>query len=76
MPHKIEIQVDKLGAGALDLSSIKAAMEEGVVLGIGDDVSLPIKIGDKIKFKSFGMDIYNDGTCIIDERTLCVGKKL
>jgi hypothetical protein len=76
MPHKIEVKADQVQVAGMDTSSIKAAMEEGVIIGIGADVSLPLKVGDKIKFKSFGVDVYNDGTTIIDERTISIGKRI
>ena len=76
MPHKIEIKADKIKAGALDYSSVKASIEEGEIIGIGADITLPLKVGDKIKFKSYGLDTWNDGTLIIDERTLAIAKKI
>ena len=79
MPHKVRIKAEKATAGDLDLGSMKTALEEGIVEAIGPDVSLPIKVGDKILFKSWGVDVFNrngENVYYIDERTLAICEKL
>lgn len=68
----IQIKVDKTKAGILGLESIKTADEYGEVIGIGPDVKLPLKVGDKIFYKSWATDIINnkgDVHIFVSERT-------
>lgn len=79
MPHKIKIKAKQVSAGDLDTGSVKAVIEEGVVEAIGADVSLPLKIGDRIRFKGWAVDIFtSEGQTIyfIDERTLGICEKI
>ena len=55
--NTIQIKIDEVKAGALDLSMKETAIEYGEVLAIGKDVRLDIKVGDKIFFKSWAIDI-------------------
>ena len=79
MPHKIKIKADKVHAGALDDTAVKSAVEEGTVIAIGADVSLPLKVGDRIRYKSWGCDLFNDNgqtLIFVDERTLAICEKI
>lgn len=55
----IKIKTEIVSAGVLDTTSRKSAVEYGEVIGLGPDVTLPIKIGDMVTFKSYGVDIAN-----------------
>ncbi len=69
---RIQIEVDEQTVGGLVLDSLQTAVEVGKVVGIGDTVSLPVKKGDKIMYKSWAVDICNhDGKkyMFIDEST-------
>lgn len=54
---RLRIKVEKNEAGSLDLSSFPTAIEFGEVIDIGPDVTLPIKKGDKVFYKSWSVDI-------------------
>lgn len=47
-------------AGDLDISSFPTAVERGTVVSVGPDVTLPLKKGDVIHYKSWGVDIVSD----------------
>lgn len=55
--NRIQLKIEEPDAGALNLSSMPTAIEFGEVLDVGPDVKLPIKIGDKLFFKSWAIDI-------------------
>lgn len=59
---RIRLKIDEPKAGALDTSAMSVAKETGTVMGLGDDVTLPLKVGDRIQFKSWAVDIITDGT--------------
>lgn len=54
---RIQIEVDEQSAGGLVLDSLPTAVEVGKVVGVGEDVTLKIKKGDKIMYKSWAVDI-------------------
>ena len=67
----IELKIEKINAGDLTVDGREAAVEYAEVIGIGDDVSGPFKIGDKVFVKAWAIDIirYQDITyyfCNID----------
>ncbi len=69
---RIQLEVDQLKAGGLVIDSVPTAVEVGTIIGKGDEVTLPVKIGDKIMYKSWCVDICNiDGKryFFIDEDT-------
>lgn len=64
--NRIQLDIKEPAAGELSLQSMPTAIEYGTVIGIGPDVSqfwagkeLPvhIKVGDKVFFKSWAVDI-------------------
>lgn len=59
---RIQIKIDEPSAGGLDISSLNVAKETGEVIGLGADVTLPVKIGDRILFKAWAVDIISEGT--------------
>lgn len=59
----IYLKVEEPEAGVLNLSSRLSAVEIGEVIALGEKVTLPLKIGDKVQFKSWAVDIVN-----IDEK--------
>jgi co-chaperonin GroES (HSP10) len=56
---RIKVDIEIPTAGALNTSSVKVAKEVGEITGVGEDVALPVKVGDRIMFKSWGVDIIN-----------------
>jgi co-chaperonin GroES (HSP10) len=61
---RIMIKVDEPKAGVLDSSSMNVAKEVGEVIGVGDGAAdlYHIKVGDRVMFKSWAVDIItNDG---------------
>lgn len=68
----IKMEPEKPPEGALDLSYVKIAIERGKVIGVGPDVTLNVKVGDTIIFKSWAVDIVEIGGeshYYIDEKT-------
>ena len=57
LSNRIQIKIEKASAGALDLGNSKVSVEVGEVIGIGDKVELDLKVGDKVMFKSWVVDI-------------------
>ena len=57
--NRIQIKIDDVTAGALNLSSKPTVVEVGEVIAVGDSVTLKIKKGDKIFFKAWAVDIIN-----------------
>lgn len=55
--NKIQLKVDEPEIGGLISDSMPIAIECGEVIGKGDDVTLPVKVGDKIFYKSWAVDI-------------------
>lgn len=53
---RIQLDIEEPKAGDLSLGSYQVAVEYGTVIGIGPDV-VGIKIGDKVLFKAWGVDI-------------------
>jgi co-chaperonin GroES (HSP10) len=61
--NRILISIDEPKSGSLDTTSLTVAREKGTVLDIGPGVDLyewPIKVGDKILFKAWAVDIVNE----------------
>lgn len=56
---RIQIKIDDVKAGSLDISSLNVAKEVGTVVALGDEVTT-VKVGDKIMFKSWAVDIIVD----------------
>lgn len=54
---RIRVKAQENKAGGLDISSYPTAIEYGEIVDIGPDVTLPVKMGDKIFFKSWAVDI-------------------
>jgi co-chaperonin GroES (HSP10) len=54
---RIRVKAQENKAGGLDISSYPTAVEFGEVVDIGPDVTIPIKLGDKIFYKSWAVDI-------------------
>ncbi len=54
---RIQLEVEESSAGSLSIESLPTAIEIGKVIGIGEEVTLPVKKGDKIMYKSWGCDI-------------------
>jgi len=57
--NRIYLDIEEPTAGGLDLSSTPTAIEFGTVLALGPDVSQEIKVGDKVFFKAWAIDIIN-----------------
>lgn len=57
LDFEIQIEVDDPKAGALDLSATPRAIEVGTVVALGDKVTLDLKKGDKILYKSWALDV-------------------
>lgn len=57
---RIQISVDESKAGGLDVSGLNVAREMGKVVALGPEVTLPIKVGDRILFKAWAVDIINE----------------
>ena len=55
--NKIHLNIEEPAAGALAIASMPTAIECGTVIGIGEQVKLPVKKGDKLFFKSWAVDI-------------------
>jgi len=53
----IQLKIEEAHAGALDTSSKQSAIEYGEVLAVGEEVTLKVKKGDKLFFKSWAVDI-------------------
>ena len=53
---KIQLELEKPTAGALNLDSKKTAVEVGTVLAVGDKVK-NFKVGDKLMVKAWQIDI-------------------
>lgn len=60
--RRIQLHIDDPAAGTLDMSSVSAAKEKGKVIGLGNSVTLDLKVGDTVYFKSWAVDIITDGT--------------
>ena len=59
---KIQIEIDKPTAGALDMSSKETAVENGTIIAMGEDVK-GFKIGQKLLLKAWGLDVISyEGT--------------
>lgn len=54
---RIQLEVQESTVGALTIESLPTAIEVGKVIGVGEDVTLPVKKGDKIMYKSWAVDI-------------------
>lgn len=57
---RVQLKIDEPKAGSLDVTSLNVAKETGEVVGIGKDVDLtawPIKVGDRVMFKAWAVDI-------------------
>lgn len=57
-PLEVLVKVDEAQAGALNMESVKSAVEFGTVMAIGDEVK-SVKVGKKIMFKAWSTDIVN-----------------
>lgn len=57
--NKIRIEVGEPSVGGLDTSSMPTAVECGEVLEVGPNVAIDLKKGDKVLYKSWGVDIVN-----------------
>ncbi len=55
-PNKIWLKIDEPQAGSLNLSSRPTSVEVGEIVACGP-MTEPYKKGDKIMFKSWGVDI-------------------
>lgn len=55
--NRVYIKIEEVSAGALDLSSKPTVVEVGEVVALGKDVTLDIKVGDKVFFKAWAVDI-------------------
>jgi co-chaperonin GroES (HSP10) len=69
---RIYLKVDESKAGTLVLESMPTAVECGEVIEVGSEVTLPIKKGDKIFYKSWACDVVNHNGqrfIFIDEAT-------
>lgn len=55
--NRIQLKIEEPTVGGMNIASMPTAVECGEVIGIGEDVKLPVKKGDKIFFKSWGVDI-------------------
>ena len=56
----ILIKVEEAKAGVLDMSNRASAIEYGEIVSKGAEVKLKIEKGDKIYFKSWGVDTTTD----------------
>jgi co-chaperonin GroES (HSP10) len=54
----IMIKVNEVSVGGLDTSSKASAIEFGEVIAVGPDQK-QVKVGDKIMFKSWAVDLIN-----------------
>lgn len=69
---RIQLKVDEPKIGVLMTESMPTAIECAEVIGIGEKVTLPLKKGDKIIYKSWSVDICsieNKKYYFIDETT-------
>lgn len=57
---RIQLKIDEPKAGVLDTGSLNVAKETGEVIGLGKDVTLPLKIGDRVMFKAWAVDIVSE----------------
>lgn len=57
---RIQLKIDEPKAGVLDTGSLNVAKETGEVIGLGKDVTLPLKIGDRVMFKAWSCDILSE----------------
>lgn len=55
-PYEVQLEIDEAKAGALNMESIVSAVEIGKVIAIGDKVE-GVKVGQKVLFKSWAVDI-------------------
>lgn len=55
---KVLVKVEETKVGVLQ-NTQKTAREVGVVVGVGDAVTLKVKKGDKVLFKSWAAEITN-----------------
>lgn len=53
---KIQLKIDEPSVGILDTSNMPTAIECGEVIAIGEGIN-SIKVGDKLFFKSWAVDI-------------------
>lgn len=56
---RIRIKVDEPKVGVLSTEGQTLATEVGEVIGVGNEVTLPLKVGDRILFKAWSVDIVN-----------------
>ena len=76
---RIQLKIDEPKAGILDTSSLNVAKETGEVIGLGKDVTLPLKIGDRVMFKAWAVDIVSENGVkyyFIDQATQGICAKL
>lgn len=57
---KVQISIAESKAGGLEVSGLSVAREMGKVLALGNEVTIPIKVGDQILFKAWAVDIINE----------------
>ncbi len=56
--NKIQIELEKVKVGSLDMSSSKTATEVGTIKALGENVDKSkFKVGDKILFKAWQTDV-------------------
>ena len=53
----IQLKIEDAHAGSLDMGTVSSAIEYGEVVAVGEDVTLKVKKGDKLFFKSWAVDI-------------------
>ncbi len=58
--QRIQLKIEEPKAGDLDMSNMNVAKEVGEVIGIGKDVTLPVKVGDRVLFKAWAVDIITE----------------
>ena len=56
LSNEVQIKIDEAKAGVLNMESTQTAVEFGEVVAIGDEVK-GIKVGQKILFKAWAVDI-------------------
>lgn len=54
--NKVQVEIDEPKVGGMDLGSMTTAIECGKVVAVGEYVT-SLKVGDKIFFKSWAVDI-------------------
>lgn len=61
LTNRLQLKIEEPTVGGLDTKSLPTAVEYAEIIGIGPDVKMDVKIGDRVFFKAWGVDIISHG---------------